>query len=160
MPPSPSKKSTKCIKGRGGERGVKGVLNNVKKDCVICKSGHPLLYMKEMKSLKWELHSCQYRGTWPNWFCLYFWMVVDIEVLRKQGGAHSREGRDKTPVKRLSRLFAHHCSLRPHPCLYNYIFLQKLYSKPVNKPHTRVRCKQAGYLHTGYKYALLLSECW
>ena len=25
-------------------------------------------------------------------------------------------------------------------------FLQKLYSKPVNKPHTRVRCKQAGYL--------------
>ena len=78
--------------------------------------------MKEMKSLKWELHSCQYRGTRPNWFCLYFWMVVDIEVLRKQGGAHSREGRDKTPVKRLSRLFAHHCSLRPHPCLYNYIF--------------------------------------
>ena len=75
-----------------------------------------------MKSLKWELHSCQYRGTWPNWSCLYFWMVVDIEVLRKQGGAHSREGRDKTPVKRLSRLFAHHCSLRPHPCLYNYIF--------------------------------------
>ena len=36
----------------GGGRGVKGVLNNVKKDCVICKSGHPLLYMKEMKSLK------------------------------------------------------------------------------------------------------------
>ena len=67
-------------------------------------------------------------------------------MLGKQGGAHSREGRDKTPVKRLSRLFAHHCSLRPHPCLYNYIFLQKLYSKPVNKPHTRVRCKQAGYL--------------
>ena len=43
-------------------------------------------------------------------------MLVDIEVLRKQGGAHSREGRDKTPVKRLSRLFAHHYSLRPCAC--------------------------------------------
>ena len=68
-------------------------------------------------------------------------MLVDIEVLRKQGGAHSREGRDKTPVKRLSRLFAHHCSLRPHPCLYN-IHLHL----PVNKLSTRVGCKQAGYL--------------
>ena len=32
MPPSPSKKSTKCSKRRGGgDRGSKGVLNNVEK---------------------------------------------------------------------------------------------------------------------------------
>ena len=44
------KKIYQMYKREGG--GVKGVLNNVKKDCVICKLGHPLLYMKEMKSLK------------------------------------------------------------------------------------------------------------
>ena len=44
------KKIYQMYKREGG--GAKGVLNNVKKDCVICKSGHPLLYMKEMKSLK------------------------------------------------------------------------------------------------------------
>ena len=57
-------------------------------------------------------------------------MLVDIEVLRKQGGAHSREGRDKAPVKRLSRLFAHHYSLRPCACACTTT-LQQLYSEPV-----------------------------
>ena len=33
--------SAKCLKGGEGEGGVKGVLNNVKKNCKIDKEGHP-----------------------------------------------------------------------------------------------------------------------